>query len=90
MTATRNGKASRSGSRSRKDPKTKAQRLTRVAELTERIDARQAEVEALGSERVKVIEALRDEDGATYAEIAVAAGKSPQAIHKAVHRTSNQ
>lgn len=88
MTAKTNGKAPRSGSRSRKNPQTKAQRLTRAAELTERMDTRLAEIEDLGAERVQIIKDLRELDGATYAEIAEVVGKSPQALHKALHKPS--
>lgn len=81
---------SRSGSRAPKDPKTKAQRLVRVEELTERMDARAAEVEDLAAERNRIVRELREVDGATFREIAQAVGKSEQAIHKAFQkRTSN-
>lgn len=74
---------SRSGSRSVANPKTKAQKLTRVAELTERIDRRQAEVEDLARERATVVQSLRDEDPpVSLREIGDAMGKSPQAAHK--------
>lgn len=79
-------KKSRSGSRAPKDPKTKAQRLVRVEELTERMDARQAEVETLAAERNRIVEDLRRIDGATFREIAQATGKSEQAIHKAFQK----
>lgn len=76
-------KKSRSGSRAPKNPTTKPQRLVRVAELTERIDARLQDVKDLGAERDRIVGQLRKEDGATYREIAHACGKSEQAIHKA-------
>jgi hypothetical protein len=76
-------KKNRSGSRAPKNPKTKAQRLTRVQELTERIDARLAEVDDLTKERNRVVKDLRDVDHATFREIGHACGKSEQAIHKA-------
>lgn len=74
---------SRSGSRAPTNPKTKAQRLVRVQELTERMDARLEEVDALAEERNRIVTALRDIDGVTYREIAAACGKSEQALHKA-------
>lgn len=77
---------SRSGSRAPTNPTTKAQRLTRAAELTERMDRRLVEVEALGRERHGLLVTLREEDGATFKEIATAVGKSEQAIHKAFHK----
>lgn len=77
---------SRSGSRAPKNPKTKAQRLVRVEELTERIDARLAEVDALGKERNRIVGDLRSIDGATFKEIGDACGKSEQAIHKSFHK----
>ncbi len=77
---------SRSGSRAPKNPKTKAQRLVRVQELTERMDARLEEVEDLGRERNRIVSELRAEDGATFKEIGDACGKSEQAIHKAFHK----
>lgn len=73
----------RSGSRAPANPKTKAQRLTRGLELTQRIDVRLGEVEALSKERNAIVEALRNEDGVTYREMGEAWGKSEQAIHKA-------
>lgn len=79
-TATR---PSRSGSRAPQNPKTKAQRLARVAELTERIDARLADAQTLSDDRNRIIRDLREADGATFREIAEAAGKSEQAFHKA-------
>lgn len=82
MAATK--KTSRSGSRSRSNPTTKAQRLTRVAELTERMDARLEEVKSLGAERSQHVRDLRSIDGVSFAEIARHAGKSPQAIHKSL------
>lgn len=81
-------KKTRSGSRAPKDPKTKAQRLTRVQELTERIDARLHEVEDLGRERDRIVGELREIDKATFREIAASAGKSEQAIHKAFTKKS--
>lgn len=75
--------------RSRTAPKTKGARLTRVGELTERIDARLAEVESLADERDKIVVQLRDTDGATFREIADAAGKTEQAIHKAYWKRRN-
>lgn len=80
---------SRSGSRAPTNPKTKAQRLVRVEELTERMDARQDEVESLAAERDRIVRELRDIDGATFREIALAAGKSEQAIHKAFQKRAN-
>jgi DNA-directed RNA polymerase specialized sigma subunit len=77
---------SRSGSRAPTNPKTKAQRLTRVQELTERIEARLADVEALGDERNRIVGDLRSKDGATFKEIGDACGVSEQAIHKAFHK----
>lgn len=74
---------SRSRSRAPSNPTTKAQRLTRVQELTERIIARQTDVEDLGAERNRIVDDLREIDGATYQEIADAAGTSSQALHKA-------
>ena len=76
-------KASRSGSRAPMNPKTKAQRLARVKEITEKIDRHLAEVESWGAERDRIVGELREVDGATFREIAAAAGKSEQAIHKA-------
>lgn len=76
-------KKSRSGSRAPSNPKTKAQRLSRVKEITEKIDRHLAEVESWGAERDRIVGELREVDGATFREIAFAAGKSEQAIHKA-------
>ena len=81
---------SRSGSRAPTNPKTKAQRLTRVQELTERIKARLQDVEDLGEERNRIVKALREQDGATFREIAAAAQTSEQAIHKAFTKPSAQ
>lgn len=83
-------KKTRSGSRAPKDPKTKAQRLTRVQELTERIDARLEEVEDLGKERNRIVGDLRAVDKATFREIGQACGKSEQAIHKAFTKPSTR
>lgn len=77
---------SRSGSRAPSNPKTKAQALTRVGELTERIEARLADVETLGDERNRVVGDLRAKFGATFKEIGDACGVSEQAIHKAFHK----
>lgn len=79
-------KKTRSGSRAPKNPKTKAQRLIRAKELTDRIDARLHEVDDLGAERNRIVGELRDIDGATYREIGQAVGKSEQAIHKAFNK----
>lgn len=79
-------KTSRSGSRAPVNPKTKAQRLVRARELTERIDARLEEVDDLGAERNRIVGELREIDGATYREIGQAVGKSEQAIHKAFNK----
>lgn len=79
-------KTRRSGSRAPKNPTTKAQRLVRVEELTERIEARQVEIETLTSDRNRIIRDLRDVDGASFREIALAAGTSQQAIHKAFRK----
>lgn len=76
----------RSGSRAPLNPKTKAQRLTRARELTERMDVRLAEVEAMGAERNRIVAELREVDGVTFREIAGAVGKSEQAIHKAFQK----
>lgn len=81
---------SRSGSRAPTNPKTKAQRLVRVQELTERIGSRQADIEGLGEERNRIVGELRAIDGATFREIATAAGTSEQAIHKAFNKPSAQ
>jgi DNA-directed RNA polymerase specialized sigma subunit len=78
---------SRSGSRAPSNPKTKAQALARVGELTERIEARLADVEALGDDRNRIVEDLRAKYGATFKEIGDACGVSEQAIHKAFHKT---
>lgn len=87
MTATASTKKSpRSGSRAPTNPKTKAQRLVRVQELTERMDHRLAEVQDLGAERNRIVRDLREKDGATFREIATATGKSEQAIHKAFQK----
>lgn len=77
----------RSGSRAPTNPKTKAQRLTRAKELTERMDVRLAEVESMTAERNRIVADLRSEDGATFREIATAIGKSEQAIHKAFQKS---
>jgi len=79
-------KKTRSGSRAPKNPKTKAQRLVRAKELTERIDARFSEIEELGRDRLRVFRELRDVDGATFREIGAAVGKSEQAVHKALNK----
>jgi len=78
--------ASRSGSRAPSNPKTKAQRLTRVGELTERITARLEGVENLAADRNRIVKELIEKDGATYNEIGEACGTSAQAIHKALHK----
>lgn len=77
---------SRSGSRAPTNPTTKAQRLVRVGELTERIEARLAEVDSLGADRNRIVGDLRSKDGATFKEIGDACGVSEQAIHKAFHK----
>lgn len=79
-------KKTRSGSRAPKNPTTKAQRLVRAKELTDRIDARLGEVDELGAERNRIVGQLREIDGATYREIGQAVGKSEQAIHKAFNK----
>lgn len=88
MTATETppGRKHRSGSRAPVNPKTKAQRLTRAKELTERMDARLVEVEEMGRERTRIVGELRSIDGVTFREIAAAVGKSEQAIHKAFQK----
>lgn len=77
---------SRSGSRAPKNPRTKAQRLVRVEELSQRITARLAEVEELADERKRILGDLHALDGASFAEMARAAGTSRQAIHKSFHK----
>ena len=79
----------RSGSRAPVNPRTKAQRLVRARELTERMDARLAEVEQMGQERNRIVGELRTIDGATFREIAQAVGKSEQAIHKAFQKVGH-
>lgn len=81
--ATATERKTRSGSRAPSNPKTKAQRLVRVQELTERIDARLGEAETLSVERNRIVRDLREIDKATFREIAEAEGKSEQAVHKA-------
>ncbi len=85
-TQTAEPKKTRSGSRAPKNPKTKAQRLVRVEELTERMDARAGEVEDLAAERNRIVRDLREIDGVTFREIAQAIGKSEQAVHKAFQK----
>lgn len=78
---------SRSGSRAPVNPKTKAQRVLRVKELTERIADRAAEVEDLSEKRAKVIRELRFEDRLTIREVSELVGLSPQGVHKATKGT---
>lgn len=87
MTATETPRKSRSGSRAPTNPKTKAQRLTRAKELTERIESRLQEAEELSQERNRIVGELRQVDGLTFKLIAAAIGKSEQAIHKAFQKT---
>lgn len=91
MTATETPhRKSRSGSRAPTNPRTKAQRLLRAKELTDRIDARLGEVEDLAKERNRIVAELRGMDGATFREIASAVGKSEQAIHKAFQKAPQE
>lgn len=76
----------RSGARSVKNPQTPRQRIVRIEELTERIQARQAEVDDLHAERDQVIVAARDEDRATFQVIGTAMTTTYQAAHKAYNR----
>lgn len=76
-----------SGSRAPSNPTTKAQRLTRVAELTSRMDDRAAQIEVLGAERNRIVAELRSGPiPVTFAEIAQACGKSEQAIYKSFYK----
>lgn len=76
-------RTSRSGSRAPVNPRTKAQRIVRVQELTERMRTRQDEIDSLGDQRAGVIRDLHEQDGMKFREIATATGASVQAIHKA-------
>lgn len=83
MAASNGSSPRRSGSSNRRNPQTRGQRLKRVAYLTRKIEEGQAAAE----ERLVVMRDLREKDEASYAEIAEAAGKTPQAIHKALTKS---
>lgn len=76
----------RSGSRAPVNPKTKAQRVTRIQELSERRSVREAEAIALLDERDRIIVALKDEDGLSFREIGTILGQTTQNAHLAYHR----
>lgn len=79
-------KKSRSGSRAPLNPKTKAQRLVRLKELTDRLDARADEIETLSRQREAVIVDLHEIDSVAFAEMGRTTGKSGQAFHKAYQK----
>lgn len=82
MAQATNGK--RHGSQTRKNPRTKKERLARVAYLTKKIE----EAKEASAERLEVMTTLWNEDEVSLREIAEAAGRSPQAIHKTLTRSS--